>query len=140
MRTSAVRYNHPFVLGTISLLLTFLSSVHAGGTPIEQSAAKTSTVTVEIENLRFSPAETTITAGTTVRWINFDPLDHDVTSGVSVTGRKTRGMKQTKFPDNKFASGLFGQDKSFSVTFDAKGEYNYYCNIHPFMVAKISVR
>jgi len=140
MRAFAVTYKHPFVLGTVSLLLIFLSSVHAGGAPIEQSAAKTSTVTVEIENLQFIPAEMTITAGTTVRWINFDPLDHDVTSGVSVTGRKTRGMKETKFPDNKFASGLFGQDKSFSVMFDEKGEYNYYCNIHPFMVAKIFVR
>ncbi len=140
MRASAVRYNHPFVLGTVSLLLTFSSTVHAGGAPTGQSTAETSTVTVEIKDLQFIPAEMTITAGTTVRWINLDPVDHDVTSGVSVTGRKTRDMKQTKFPDNKFASGLFSQNKSFSVTFDAKGEYNYYCNIHPFMVAKILVR
>ena len=140
MSTSTVRYKHPFVLGTVSLLLTFSSSGRAGGAPTEQSAAETSSITVEIKDLQFIPAEVTITAGTTVRWINLDPVDHDVTSGVSVTGRKTRSMKQTKFPDNKFASGLFGQDKSFSVTFDAKGEYNYYCNIHPFMVAKILVR
>ena len=135
-----MRYNHPFVLGTVSLLLTFSSSVHSGGAPTELTAAETSTVTVKIKNLQFIPAEMTITAGTTITWINLDPVDHDVTSGVSVTGRKTRGMKQTKFPDSKFASGLFGQDKSFSITFDAKGEFNYYCNVHPFMVAKILVR
>ena len=135
-----MRYKPPFVLGTVSLLLTFSSSVHANGAPTEQSAAETSIVTVEIKKLQFMPAEVTIIAGTTIRWINLDPVDHDVTSGVSVTGRKTRSMKQTKFPDNKFASGLFGQDKSFSVMFDEKGEYNYYCNIHPFMVAKIFVR
>jgi len=121
-------------------LLTFSSSVHAGGASAEQSAAETSAVTVEIKDLQFMPAKVTIITGTTVRWINLDSVDHDVTSGVSVTGRKSRGMKQTKFPDKKFASGLFGQDKSFSVTFDAKGEYNYYCNIHPFMVARILVR
>ena len=95
---------------------------------------------VEIKNLQFVPIELVVAAGTTINWLNLDPLDHDVTSGVSVLGRQTRGMKQTKFPDEKFASGLFGQGKSFSVTFDAKGEYYYYCNIHPFMVAKILVR
>ena len=136
----AVKSNPPFVLGIISLLLTFSFSAQAGGAPTEQSAAETSTVTVEIKNLQFIKAEIIITPGTTIRWINLDPVDHDVTSGVSVIGRETRAMAQTKFPDNKFASGLFGQDKSFSVTFDTKGEYNYYCDIHPFMVAKILVR
>lgn len=135
-----VRCIHPFVVGSISLLLAFSSSVTADGAPTVQSAAETSTLTVEIRNLQFTPAEMTIAAGTTVTWINLDPVDHDVTSGVSVVGRKTRGMEQTKFPDNVFASGLFGQDKSFSITFDAEGEYNYYCDVHPFMVAKILVR
>jgi len=135
-----VTYNHAFVLGIASLLLAVSCSGHAGGAPTEQSAAETSIVTVEIKKLQFMPAVVTIIAGTTIRWINLDPVDHDVTSGVSVTGRETRSMKQTKFPDNKFASGLFGQDKSFSVAFDAKGEFNYYCDIHPFMIAKILVK
>ncbi len=86
------------------------------------------------------PSEVTVAAGTTINWVNLDPVDHDVTSGVSVIGRKARDMKQTKFPDNKFSSGLFGKDKTFSVTLDEKGEYKYYCNIHPFMIAKIVVK
>ena len=45
----------------------------------------------------------------------------------------------TDLPDGKFASGLFGQDKTFPYVFDTKGEYPYYCNIHPFMVGKVIV-
>ena len=105
-----------------------------------QENPETQAVTVEIKNLQFSPLELVVAAGTTINWLNLDPLDHDVTSGVSVLGRQTRDMKQTKFPDEKFASGLFGKGKTFSVTLEEKGEYDYYCNIHPFMVAKIIVR
>jgi len=97
------------------------------------------TVTIKIENLKFVPDDVVVSKGTTIRWINLDPVDHDVTSGKSLIGRATRGMANTKFPDDKFASGLFGKGKSFSVTFDKKGEYKYYCNIHPFMIARIVV-
>lgn len=140
MGTATLRQHFALLLCSVVLLLAGSSAVEAGDAPVEQSDSETSTVTVQIQNLRYEPAALTIDAGKTIRWINLDAVDHDVTSGVSVTGRKTRNMKQTKFPDDMFASGLFGQDQSFSVTFDEKGEYNYYCNIHPFMVAKIVVR
>jgi len=121
--------------------MTFIAVTSAYGSDEQPGAqpSQSDTVTVEIKNLKFEPAELVVPAGTTVRWVNLDPVDHDVTSGESVIGRATRGMKQTKFPDDKFASGLFGKDKSFSVTFDEKGEYKYYCNIHPFMIARITV-
>ena len=95
---------------------------------------------VEIKNLQFVPIELVVAAGTTITWRNLDPDDHDITSGLSVLGRQTRDMKQTKFPDGKFASGLFGKGKTFSVTLEEKGEYKYYCNIQPFMIAKIVVK
>jgi len=128
------------VLVTVSALLTVASAVHAGDPSTTPSVAEPAAVSVEIKNLQFVPGNIEITAGTTVTWINLDAVDHDVTSGVSVVGRKSRGMKQTRFPDEKFASGMFGENKSFSVTFDEKGEYDYYCNIHPFMVGKVLVR
>ena len=129
-----------FPLGMCALSLVIATSSFGSAEQTRDENPETQAVTVEIKNLQFVPIELVVAAGTTINWLNLDPLDHDVTSGVSVLGRQTRGMKQTKFPDEKFASGLFGQGKSFSVTFDAKGEYYYYCNIHPFMVAKILVR
>ncbi|MFQ5514812.1 MAG: cupredoxin family copper-binding protein [Myxococcota bacterium] len=94
---------------------------------------------ITIENLKFSPARLVVSAGTTVRWLNRDPFPHDVTSGRSVVGREARGLEETRFPDGRFSSGLFGKDAAFSFTFREKGEYSYYCNIHPFMVGRIVV-
>jgi len=97
-------------------------------------------VKVGIKNLQFVPNNITVAPGTTIRWTNLDAVDHDVTSGTSITGRKARGLAKTRFPDNKFSSGLFGKDKSFSVTLDRPGEYTYYCSVHPFMTGKITVK
>ena len=130
----------PFLLGMFALSLAIATSSFGSGEQTQHENLETQAVTVEIKNLQFVPIELVVAAGTTINWLNLDPLDHDVTSGVSVLGRQTREMKQTKFPDDKFASGLFGKDKTFSVTFEEKGEYKNYCNIHPFMVAKILVR
>ena len=96
--------------------------------------------TVKIENFMYSPDFIEIAPGTTVQWINADSVAHDVTSGESITGRKARGLRKTQFPDGMFSSGLFGKNKMFSETFNEKGVYPYYCNIHPFMMAKVIVR
>ncbi len=129
-----------FPLGMFALSLAIATSGFGSDQQTRPENLETRVVTVEIKDLRFVPIELVVAAGTTINWLNLDPLDHDVTSGVSVLGRQTRDMKQTKFPDEKFASGLFGKDKTFSVTFEEKGEYKYYCNIHPFMIAKIVVQ
>lgn len=129
-----------FLLGMCALSLVLAAPGFGSDEQTRQENPETQAVTVEIKNLQFAPLELVVAAGTIINWLNLDPLDHDVTSGVSVLGRQTRDMTQTKFPDDKFASGLFGKDKTFSVTFEEKGEYDYYCNIHPFMVAKIIVR
>ena len=129
-----------FPLGMCAVSLVVATPSFGSDQQTQQDGPETQSVTVEIKNLQFVPIELVVAAGTTINWLNLDPLDHDVTSGVSVLGRQTRDMKQTKFPDEKFASGLFGKDKTFSVTFEEKGEYEYYCNIHPFMIAKIVVK
>lgn len=105
----------------------------AGETPPAGSAV------IDIQNVQFERVEIRVPMGTTVRWVNHDPFTHDVTSGISILGREARQVEKTKLPDGKFSSGLFGKDQTFSYTFDTKGEYPYYCNIHPFMVGKIVV-
>ncbi len=120
-------------------MCVFLLSAGIPACAATPDPAAISVVVVNISQLQFQPEKVTVAPGTRVVWKNLDAVDHDVTSGKSVTGRKARGMKQTKFPDGRFASGLFGKGGTFAVTFDKPGEYEYYCNVHPFMTGKILV-
>lgn len=121
------------------VLVAFAVTACSRAAPDREKTAGPPTTQVEISNLKFVPAELHVRPGTKVIWTNTDPVDHDVTSGVSVNGRQTRDMKQTKFPDGKFSSGLFGAQKTFTYIFKTKGEFDYYCNVHPFMTAKVVV-
>jgi len=79
---------------------------------------------VKIDNFSFGPATVTIPTGTTITWTNHDDVPHVVTSD-----------------DNKmFKSKALDTDDRFSFTFTKSGTYNYYCAIHPKMVAKIVVQ
>ena len=74
--------------------------------------------------LQLRPGTITIAAGTTVTWTNNDDVPHVVTSD-----------------DNKiFKSKALDTDDRFSYTFTKPGTYNYYCAIHPKMIAKIVVQ
>ena len=89
----------------------------SGGNPAGGAAIK-------IDNFSFGPATITIPAGSTVTWTNNDDVPHVVTSD-----------------DNKmFKSKALDTDDRFSFTFTKPGTYNYYCAIHPKMVAKIVVQ
>jgi plastocyanin len=79
---------------------------------------------VKIDNFSFGPATITIPAGSTVTWTNNDDVPHVVTSD-----------------DGKmFKSKALDTDDRFSFTFTKPGTYNYYCAIHPKMIAKIVVQ
>jgi plastocyanin len=79
---------------------------------------------VRIEGFAFTPANVTIHAGTTVRWENFDPFPHTVTS---VT------------PAGLFDSGALGQGDIFQYQFTKPGIYSYRCNFHPAMTGTVTV-
>lgn len=79
-------------------------------------------VEVEISGLSFGEAELRIPAGTTVRWVNRDPVAHTATSEEGV-----------------WESPLIGPGETFEQDFDRPGEYRYYCVPHPFMRAAIIV-
>ncbi len=79
----------------------------------------------------YEPTDTEVKLGTEVTWINNDKnMPHTVTSGSSDTG-----------PSGVFDSGIMTGDgsSSFKHTFDKKGEFQYYCTLHPWMVAKVTV-
>ncbi len=64
----------------------------------------------------------TVPVGTTVVWVNEDDQVHTVTE---VNG--------------EFDSGLLNPGDSWAMTFDAPGEYEYFCIPHPWMRAKVIV-
>jgi plastocyanin len=42
--------------------------------------------------------------------------------------------------DGKFKSAALDTDDTFSQTFTAPSEYQYFCSIHPYMTGKIVVK
>lgn len=76
----------------------------------------------------YDPADTWVTPGSTVTWTNSDTAAHTVTSGTPSEG-----------PDGKFDSGLFGPGKTFETVLDEKGTYQYFCQVHPWMIGSITV-
>ncbi|GBD23852.1 Plastocyanin [bacterium HR29] len=93
--------------------------VQAPSTPVTSDA---SAVTVRMTGNAFVPSDLSIRAGTTVTWVNDDPVPH------SATAR-----------DGSWDTGLFGRGESRSLTFSRPGEWAYYCLIHPWMTAVIRV-
>jgi amicyanin len=79
---------------------------------------------VTIDNFSFKPATLTITAGTTVTWVNRDDVPHTVVS----TDKKT------------ISSPALDTDEKFSFKFTAAGTNDYYCTIHPHMKGRIVVQ
>jgi plastocyanin len=79
----------------------------------------------------YDPSNVEVEIGAEVTWINNDTnMPHTVTSGSAGTG-----------PTGVFDSGIMmGDGSSFKHTFDQKGEFEYYCTLHPWMIAKITVK
>ena len=89
----------------------------------EVAAAPAATATeVRIDNFTFSPATLTVTAGTTVTWINGDDIPHAIAA-----------------KDRSFRSKTLDTDDRFSFVFRMPGAYDYFCTLHPHMVGKIIV-
>ncbi len=106
--------------------------------PAMTSGPKTETVSMpsgtsvpgcEETNTCFIPSSVKINVGDTVSWSNDDTAAHTVTSGKPANG-----------PDGNFDSSLLMVGKTFDVTFDNSGSYDYFCMVHPWMVGKVVVK
>ena len=82
----------------------------------------------EETNKCFVPYEVTVDVGGTVTWSNDDSAAHTVTSGRSGDG-----------PSGVFDSSLFMAGTTFSHTFEAEGEFPYFCMVHPWMNGIVKV-
>jgi plastocyanin len=73
----------------------------------------------------------TVKAGTTVRWVNEDPVFHTVTSTDSLDRLRPNGV---------FNRSLFARGDAFEYTFTRPGTYHYFCQPHSaFMTGTVRV-
>ena len=68
-----------------------------------------------------------IARGTILRWVNQDPSPHPVTSGTP------------EEPTDIWDSGQITTGEDFAYTFGEAGTYEFYCTIHPYMKATVTV-
>ena len=90
--------------------------------PAQPGAPVTGVTHMNMQNFAYQMAHIQVRVGTTFTWTNQDSAPHSVTF--------KNGMKD---------SGLLSQGQSFSYTFTSPGTYEYYCTVHPYMVATVTV-
>lgn len=79
-------------------------------------------VEVDISGFSFGGEEMRVPVGTTVRWVNRDPVGHTVTPDEGTWG-----------------SPLIGPGEVFEHTFTRAGDHPYHCVPHPYMTSRIVV-
>jgi plastocyanin len=90
----------------------------SAGVPAADAAAGAS---VRIKDFNFGPAALTIHVGDAVTWLNQGPSSHTATaSGI-------------------FSTGILRRGQSASYTFTHPGTFAYFCSIHRFMKASVTV-
>jgi plastocyanin len=77
---------------------------------------------IDITNFAFSPADITVSSGTTVTWTNRDSVAHTVVAD-----------------DNSWGSTSLTAGAEYSFTFTQPGVYAYHCSVHPSMKGTITV-
>jgi plastocyanin len=88
------------------------TSPSATATAPSSASPAAGTTIVEVDN-HFMPSKLTVTAGTTVTWMNNGTNFHTTTSF-----------------DGLWDSGVKGHGEAYSFTFDKPGTYKFYCRQH----------
>jgi plastocyanin len=78
---------------------------------------------VTIKNFAYSPADLTVSRGTTVEFSNRDTTEHTATAG-----------------GGQFDTGSIGQGQTKAITLETPGTFSYVCSFHPFMHGTITVK
>jgi plastocyanin len=89
------------------------------------AATKADAPQVTIDNFAFTPAQITISPGTTVTWVNRDDIPHTVTDAADM---------------KSFRSTPLDTGDAFSHLFATPGTYRYFCSLHAHMQGTIVVR
>jgi plastocyanin len=78
---------------------------------------------VPIRDFAFAPGNLQVPVGATVTWTNYDDAPHTATA-----------------KDGSWDTGILNRNEKKAITFDQPGEYQYYCKVHPDMIARLTVR
>ena len=111
------------LLGAISCAKPYQTPTQTPTPTSTPTVTQTGNAAVTIQNLAFSPATLTVSAGTTVTWTNNDSTTHTVTSDTGL-----------------FDSGQMSPGSHFSHTFNDTGTFAYHCTIHTTMHGTITVQ
>jgi plastocyanin len=99
---------------------------------VSPAAAETVTVKMGADNgmLAFQPANVTVKAGDTVKWVNNKLPPHNIVFEDKALSAKSHSQL------------MFSPGEAYEVTFDNAGSYTYYCEPHrgAGMVGKITVQ
>lgn len=90
--------------------------------------AASAEVNVDIVDFDFKPKVLTVKVGTKVTWTQVGPTVHNTVSKQRVNGKWL------------WESPLMDKGEKYSYTFTAAGTYDYWCTIHPDMVAQVIVK
>jgi plastocyanin len=99
-------------------------SFTVGGRSTASTSASGSAVQVAMKNIAFAPKTATAKVGQTIKWVNEDSVDHNVTA---ISGAS-------------FKSRAFGKGGSFTFKATKPGSIHYVCTLHPGMKATLTVR
>jgi plastocyanin len=86
------------------------------GAPSSSAPVQSGLVSIAYRNIAINPDTARVKVGSTIRWTNYDSVEHNVTS---------------ENGPQKFASKTFGENGTFEVKTTAPGVIHYLCTIHP---------
>ncbi|MEU8896927.1 cupredoxin family copper-binding protein [Nocardia sp. NPDC048505] len=96
----------------------------APASPAAPGEAKATTVTVDVDDMKFAPDALTVRVGDTVTWKFSDKVPHSVQG----MGDKAMGINSPIFTTGEW-----------SYTFTQPGTYRYLCSLHPEMRGTVTV-
>ena len=87
------------------------------------------------EDFAFDPKTVTVSAGTTVRWVNDSDVGHTVTAygdriPTEAAYFASGGFESERAARNDVSGGLLATDETYEHTFDITGTYEYVCIPH----------
>jgi plastocyanin len=100
--------------GTSEGLKAVTTPKYAAPSPSEP--IKSGVVEIAYRNIAIDPDTVRVKVGTTIKWTNFDPVEHNVTS---------------KSGPASFSSGNFSEGHTVSFKMTKPGIVHYLCTIHP---------
>ena len=122
MNVRVVLFAMMMIVASLSGCLEDDSTISQGGTDTNDTEIENQDGSVNISNFVFEPSELTILINNNVTWLNLDSATHTATDD-----------------GGDFDSGNLDNGDSFTFSFNTVGTYEYHCDIHPSMVAKIIV-